>query len=188
MPLSTRLLFPFSFSFSCAGLKNHFLFLQKRTCPQPVLFLLFFILILINNSCAPDKPMPPTEIVIDDKQVWVYKHQAWEGPEYTVFSTEKPINKGKLPANFLAIRHRKREHWTCLLKWEGDVLWFYTPSSRSFASHNSDNGKTQWTIIEEKDYNYFFEEDKESGYIRFSSHCGEPGVYCLDAEEMVIGQ
>ncbi|MEZ4930664.1 MAG: hypothetical protein R2788_00855 [Saprospiraceae bacterium] len=118
----------------------------------------------------------------------MYKHQAREGPEYTVFSTEKPVNKGKLPANFLAIRHRKREHWTCLLKWEGDVLWFYTPSSRSFASHNSDNGKTQWTIIEEKDYNYFFEEDKESGYIRFSSHCGEPGIYCLDAEEMVIGQ
>ena len=73
------------------------------------------------------------------------------------------------------------------MKWEGDVLWFNTPSSRSFASHNSDNGKTQWTIIEEKDYNYFFYEDEQQDFIRFSSHCDQPEVLCLDAEELVIG-
>lgn len=188
MPLFTRLLFTLCYILSYAVKDTYDLSLKKRVSPPKDLIFFLPFLLLVNSSCSPDKPMPPTEITINDKQVWVYKHQASEGPEYTVFSTEKPINKGKLPANFLAIRHRKREHWTCLLKWEGDVLWFYTPSSRSFASHNSDNGKTQWTIIEEKDYNHFFDEDEESGYIRFSSHCGEPGVYCLDAEEMVIGQ
>ena len=152
-------------------------------------FNLYFIVVscLLHSCSSPtDAPMMASKMEESQNQIWVYTHFIREGSDYTVFSTEKPVNKAVLPGNFLAIKNRDRDHWKCLMKWENNVLWFYTPSSRSFASHNSDNGKTQWTIIEEKDFNYFFYEEKETDFIRFSSHCGTPEVLCLNVEEMVI--
>ena len=132
--------------------------------------------------------MQASTILPAEKLVWVYTHSHLDGIDYTVFSPEKPVNKGALPRNFLAIKNRKKETWTCLLKWENEVLWFYTPSSRSFASHNSEDGKTKWTIIEEQDYNKFFYEDLNNGFIRFSNECGLQDVLCLDADEVVISE
>lgn len=154
-----------------------------------ILTSLLFLCFMVGQSCnpPPEKALAAT-FEVQEKLIWVYTHSIGTGAEYTVFSTEEPINKAILPNNFLAIKNGKQNNWHCLLKWEGDVLWFYTPSSRFFASHNSENGKTQWTIIEEEDFNYFFYEDKDPGFIRFSSHCGEPEVLCLDVEELVIGE
>lgn len=157
-----------------------------------ILYLLSFSFLLFSCSSPTETPMKASNLAqasnIEEanNQIWVYTHAIKAGHDYTVFATEKPTNKAVLPGNFLAIKNKKREDWTCLMKWEDDVLWFYTPSSRSFASHNSENGKTQWTIIEEKDYNYFFYEEEETDFIRFSSHCDTPDVLCLNAEEMVI--
>ena len=146
------------------------------------------LLLLLSFGCSPDKTSPPDTTLESKKQIWVYKHQNREGTDYTLFSIKKPLNKGVLPEDFLAIRNKKRGRWNCLLKWEGETLWFYTPSTRSFASHNSESGKTKWTIIEEKDFNHFFYNEENKGYIRFSSHCGQPEVHCLDAEEIVISE
>ncbi|MEO1262490.1 MAG: hypothetical protein AAFZ15_27025 [Bacteroidota bacterium] len=149
---------------------------------------LFLLTLFLLTSCASEPPMQSNDLVESEKQIWVYTHSIRDGWDYTVFSPEKPINKGILPSNFLAIKNRKHENWSCLMKWENEVLWFYTPSTHSFASHNSENGKTQWTIIEEKDYNFFFHEDEDQNFIRFSSVCGQQDILCLDAEEMVIGE
>ncbi len=148
-----------------------------------------FLTITIGFLSCSSEPSPSTTIESEPiKEFWVYQHHDDEGRDYTVFSTEKPANKAALPSNFLAIKNRKKEKWNCLLKWEGDVLWFYTPSSRSFASHNSDNGKTQWTIIEEEDFNYFFFEKNDDKYIRFSNDCSQTDILCLESDEMhVVG-
>lgn len=152
------------------------------------IFYIFLIPICLHTSCAYEQPIQSTKLEESKKQIWVYTHSIKKGNDYTVFSPDKPINKGILPSNFLAIKNRKRENWTCLMKWENDVLWFYTPSTHSFASHNSENGKTQWTIIEEEDYNFFFYEDDKQDFIRFSNVCGQKDILCLDAEEVVIGE
>ena len=161
--------------------------LSEKTLQNNALFTLLLISSFIT-SCVNEQPMQSTSLIESEKQIWVYTHSIRDGWDYTVFSPEKPINKGILPSNFLAIKNRKQENWTCLMKWENDVLWFYTPSTHSFASHNSENGKTQWTIIEEKDYNFFFYEDDKQDFIRFSSDCGQQDILCLDAEEIVIGE
>ena len=105
-----------------------------------------------------------------------------------MFSNELPVNKAVLPENFLAIRKSNKDNWNCLLKWEGDVLWFYTPSESYFASNNSNNGKTQWTIVTQNDFDSLFYETKPEAYIRFSSNCSEPKAFCLDSGALNIGE
>ncbi len=154
--------------------------------PITKLTLILSFLSALFCGCANKSPANTDSPTKKEKEIWVYQHEDQEGRGYTVFATELPVNKGILPENFLAIKNRKRSHWNCLLKWEGDVLWFYTPSSNPFASYGSDNGKTNWTIIEEEDFNYFFFEEENGKYIRFSSDCNQPGVLCPGEGEMQI--
>ncbi len=159
---------------------------MSDSVPKAILISLVSLLIALLISCTTENPPRTDSLVKKEREIWVYQHQDLKGRDYTVFSTEMPLNKGILPENFLAIKNRNQGNWNCLLKWEGDVLWFYTPSSNSFASHNSDNGKTKWTIIEEEDFNYFFFDDENEKYIRFSNDCNQPDVLCLEADEMQI--
>ena len=151
----------------------------------PIINLAFIFLFFIG--CASETPVGQPPPVKKEKEIWVYEHFDKYETSYTVFSNELPINKGILPANFLAIRNSKRIKWNCLLKWEGEVLWFYTPSKSYFASNNSNNGKTQWTIVTQSVFDSLFYETVPEAYIRFSSNCNEPNAYCLGSEDLKIG-